>query len=194
MRKRLSKILRTNEALFLQAVFSILISLVVLRNSINLGTFVTSIFFLIFFCTYLIVEIKKYKILKTLTEKELSLIEREIENPRGESNAYTLTENYIIFYGIKFGIEKYSNIVLVYEKTVLRLSGRSTIIATDLVFVTKTGKKYSFEIKRLLSFYTSNIDNKEDFYMFLKIKNYNILFGYTRENVKLLKKRYNIRI
>ena len=98
------------------------------------------------------------------------------------------TENYVFFeHGLN--ICKYDEIVMVY---IANIPSRGHIIK-EWCMITKKGKIYTVKIseKHLLDneIYNENLELDK----LLSSKNSNILVGKTKENIKILRQKYNIR-
>ena len=168
--------------------------------SIILGIFLksTSIFvcLILIFIILFIYNIKNLiyidKLTKKLNERELKLIESEIKKPLiNEKNKYIITDHYIIKKGLKIALIKYCDIVLVYRKNRYNIFKNNSNFETIFVIVDNKNKKYKF----LLSSFGLPIFDEEPFIEnVIRNRNSKVLFGYSKNNINEIKRKYNFKI
>ena len=129
--------------------------------------------------------------LKSIDKNLKQKIEKELENPLIYCNYhYALTENYIIKVDNPYIILEYKDIIMMYQKTHYNLGKYSTRgIDTYLVLITKENQKYEFLISTTILTLNYELKNISDV---IKQKKTDVLEEKTKENIKLIKQKYNI--
>ena len=110
---------------------------------------------------------------------------------------YALSSKYIIDFKHS-KIIKYSSILIIDKTTGLISHGRQNH-ACDLVYIVTKNEKISLIVKEYgtikLPFTSQDCEGYyEGLYSYIKAQNPNVLEGYTKENRKKIKERYNIKI
>lgn len=128
-------------------------------------------------------------IYNNLTNQKIKEINKELKTPLlfvPETN-WIMTDNYIIIKNNKFDIIGYNDIILMYYK--LGIKGRHhKMIVQSIIIILKNKNKYKF---------TVDADNDEDFIKcsnVIREKNKNVLEEKNKQNINLIKEKYNIDI
>lgn len=124
-----------------------------------------------------------------LTEKKKKEINFDLKQPLlfvPESN-WIMTNNNIIIKNNKFDIINYDDIILMYYKLGIKL-GKPCKFKQSVIIILKNKNKYKF---------TVNVENDDDFIKcsnIIREKNPNVLEEKSKQNIKIIKEKYNIDI
>jgi len=166
-------------------------------NFISLIVWIT---FFLYFCFffYKIVESIDYliafkKYIKTISQNQIDIINEELKNVLAyQERNYIVTENYIFFLHSKFSILEYQDIVLVGFKIgvsslpefgYVNVQFNGFYLCKKLYVVLKSGKKYSFDLRKD-SYYSDKLID------ILVFKNKDILIGKSKRNKKIMLEKY----
>lgn len=161
---------------------------------ISIGIFENyiTLFFLFLFAIVLSIKVRNYfyiiNLIKKFDQKEIEKIEKESNIPLLEyKNNFLITNSYIIRYGFVDNIVKHEDIIMIYiDKTINTKS-----FDTHLVVITKTNKKYKYLLEHASFLYK---DDYFDILTLIKQRNWDILIGYNKLNVDLIKEKYGFKI
>lgn len=135
---------------------------------------------------------KLKKIYEKLSEEEQKNLDSDINQTFFFSGKdYALSSQYIInFKNPK--IIKYSSILIIDKTTGLSSHGRRNLMC-DIVYVFTKNEKVGLILKEygIIKLYPQYY---EGLYSYIKAQNPNVLEGYTKENRKIIKDKYNIEI
>ena len=133
--------------------------------------------------------IKNKRVIKNISSNDKVMYENELKHIILNDGDNIYTENYVFFeHGLN--ICKYDEIIMVY----IANTPQRAHMNKDWCMITKKGKIYTVKIseKHLLEKEIMHNENLE-LDKLLSSKNPNILVGKTKENIKILRKKYNIR-
>lgn len=124
-----------------------------------------------------------------LTKEKKKEINSELKQPLLfiPETKWIMTDNYIIIQNKKFDIIKYEDIVLMYYKLNIKL-GKPCQFKQSIIIVSKNNIKYKFSVAA---------DKDEDFIKcsnIIREKNGNVLEEKNKQNIKIIKEKYNIDI
>lgn len=186
MKKRVNRIFIENKKNL------ILIIMLLLLISLLLKSFDFTIFLFLFFILCIFYKIKNYNIIKkivdSIREEELQLIEKEIKRPIFEKKYnFLMTNNYIIKQYFDIALIKYSDIILIYKKIGFNFHTFNSVF----IIVDNQKRKYKFLLR---SSKIPNLENGQYFEEIIKEKNPNVLVGYNKKNIDKIKELYDFRI
>ena len=172
---------------------------IIIVHELSLKTFIVLALLCILFIVLYFYRQKKFNdIYENLSEEEQKELDSDINQTYFFSGKdYALSSKYIInFKNPK--IIKYSSILIIDKITGIVKHGRQSH-ACDLVYIVTNDEKISLIIKvygiiKLQPKSQYSEGYYEGLYSYIKAQNPNVLEGYTKENRKKIKEKYNIKI